>query len=178
MILFTPKSLLRNPACVSSLDELSEGFFQPVLIDPHNPAPAKAERILLCCGKVYYDLVAERKRLGRDDVAIVRLEQPYPLPMGDLAKVLELYGQDTPLVWVQEEPANMGVWPFLRYHFGENLLGRTLHGACRPAAASPATGSAASHKLELSHLLARVFGKREDFALLHRPWNENEERKN
>ncbi|PID78780.1 2-oxoglutarate dehydrogenase E1 component [bacterium DOLZORAL124_64_63] len=178
LILFTPKSLLRNPACVSSLDELSEGFFQPVLIDPHNPAPAKAERILLCCGKVYYDLVAERKRLGRDDVAIVRLEQPYPLPMGDLAKVLELYGQDTPLVWVQEEPANMGVWPFLRYHFGENLLGRTLHGACRPAAASPATGSAASHKLELSHLLARVFGKREDFALLHRPWNENEERKN
>jgi 2-oxoglutarate dehydrogenase E1 component len=178
LVMLTPKSLLRHPACTCSLDELAEGSFQPVLPDPTEPGPDAVSRVLLCSGKVYYDLVAEREKQGRQDVAILRLEQPYPVPASALVGAIGRYHDDTPLVWVQEEPANMGVWPYLRYRFGERLLGRTLHGACRPEAASPATGSAASHKLELCLLLERVFGPLEDFAPLRRPWNENGERKN
>jgi 2-oxoglutarate dehydrogenase E1 component len=178
LVMLTPKSLLRHPQCTSQLDEMADGFFQPVLADPADPDPAAVSRVLLCSGKVYYDLAAEREKLGRDDVAILRLEQPYPVPASALVGAIGHYGDDTPLIWVQEEPANMGVWPYLRYRFGERLLGRTLHGACRPEAASPATGSAASHKLELCLLLERVFGPMEDFAPLRRPWNENEERTN
>lgn len=178
LVMLTPKSLLRHPVCVSSLDDLADGVFQPVMADPDGPEPAATERVLLCCGKVYYDLVAERARLGRDDVAILRLEQPYPIPRAALEKAIGLYPDETPLMWVQEEPANMGVWPFLRYRFGESMLGRTLNGACRPEAASPATGSAASHKLELSLLMDRVFGPLDDLGPLNRPWNDNDERNN
>ncbi|MCB1183436.1 2-oxoglutarate dehydrogenase E1 component [bacterium] len=177
LVVFTPKSLLRHPDCVSSLDDLAEGAFAPVLADPDGPAPERTERVLLCSGKIYYELVEERKRLGRDDVAIVRLEQPYPVPASALVGVIGRYGADTPLIWVQEEPANMGVWPYLRYRFGERLLGRTLLGACRAEAPSPATGSAASHRLELCLLLERVYGPLVDLAPGRHPWNDHEERK-
>jgi 2-oxoglutarate dehydrogenase E1 component len=176
LILLTPKSLLRNPDCTSTLDELTEGHFQPVLDDPTDPDPGQVKRVLLCSGKVYFDLVHERERLGRDDVAILRLEQPYPLPAAGLVEALGRYDQEAALIWVQEEPANMGVWPYLRYRFGERLLGRALLGACRPEAASPATGSAASHKLELQFLLERVFGDLANFRTRQRPWNIKKER--
>ena len=178
LVLLTPKSLLRHPDCVSALEDLSEGHFQPVLADPTNPAPEGVDRVLLCSGKVYYDLVQERERLGRDDVAILRLEQPYPFPAVGLIDALDRYGREAEMIWVQEEPANMGVWPYLRYRFGERLLGRPLRGACRPEAASPATGSAASHKLELRLLLERVFGPLEEFRTRSAPWNDSEERMN
>ena len=178
LVMLTPKSLLRHPECVSGLDELAEGHFQPVLEDPAGPDPAKVSRILLCSGKVYYDLIQERARLKRDDVAILRLEQPYPFPASGLIGAVGRYASDAELIWVQEEPANMGVWPYLRYRFGQRLLGRPLEGACRPEAASPATGSAASHKLELKLLLERVFGPLASFHSRSVPWNENEERKN
>jgi 2-oxoglutarate dehydrogenase E1 component len=178
LVVMAPKSLLRHPACVSSLDELTEGAFQPVLPDPNEPDPARVERVLLCSGKVYYDLELERDRLERDDVAILRLEQPYPVPASALVGAMDRYADDTALVWVQEEPANMGVWPYLRYRFGERLLGRDLLGACRPEAPSPATGSAASHKLELCLLLERVFGPLEALAPVTRPWNDDKGRTN
>ena len=177
LVMLAPKSLLRHPQCVSSLDELTDGAFQPVLADPVAPPADQVERVLLCSGKVYYDLAAERERLGRRDIAILRLEQPYPVPASALVGAFAAYDPATPLVWVQEEPANMGVWPYLRYRFGERLLGRTLLGACRAEAASTATGSAASHRLELCLLLDRVFGPLADLAPGRPPWNTHEERK-
>ena len=106
-------------------------------------------------------------------MAIVRIEQPYPFPREELRRTLEPYG-DAERIWVQEEPANMGVWPYLRYRFGATLLDRPLRGVCRPEAASPATGSAASHKLELCLLLERVFGPLDEVRTARRPWNDDE----
>jgi 2-oxoglutarate dehydrogenase E1 component len=178
LVVMTPKSLLRNPACTSSLEDLAVGPFQTVLPDPNEPDPAKVERVLLCSGKVYYDLEMERARLKRDDVAILRLEQPYPLPASALVGAMNAYADRAALIWVQEEPANMGVWPYLRYRFGERLLGRELMGVCRPEAPSPATGSAASHKLELCLLLDQVFGPLDGLGPSSRPWNDDQERNN
>jgi 2-oxoglutarate dehydrogenase E1 component len=176
LVVMTPKSLLRHEGCVSDLDEFTEGGFQPLLDDPNEPDPGDVDRVLLCSGKVYYDLEKERDRLERHDVAIVRLEQPYPLPASALVGVMGRYRDDAALIWVQEEPANMGVWPYLRYRFGERLLGRQLLGVCRPEAPSPATGSAAAHRLELCLLLEQVFGPLEKLGPPTRPWNDDEER--
>jgi 2-oxoglutarate dehydrogenase E1 component len=115
--------------------------------------------VLLCSGKVYYDLDKRRQELGRDDVAIVRIEQYYPLPDGYLRAAIEQYEDGTPVVWVQEEPENMGAWRLLRARFGPMLFGRfPFSGACRTESASPATGSASCHKLEQQQLLERAFG--------------------
>lgn len=160
LVLMTPKSLLRHPECVSDLDDFAAAHFRTVLPDPD--VGDRVSRIVLCSGKVYYDLLAERRRQERDDVALVRLEQLYPFPERSLRAVLAELPDDVPLIWAQEEPANMGVWPFLRYRGGGELLGRPLLGACRPEAASPATGSAAAHQVELRHLLDAVFGEFEE----------------
>ncbi len=114
---------------------------------------------MFCSGKVYYELAATRDRLGRDDVAILRLEQLYPLPAKLLEETLAPYPHDIRVRWVQEEPANMGAWPYLRLRFGERLLGRfAFDGVSRPESASPATGSSASHRLEQQILMEKVFG--------------------
>lgn len=176
LVLLSPKSLLRHPGCVSDLDELTTGSFERVLDDPAQPDPARVERILLCSGKVYYDLEEYRRRHERKDVAIVRVEQLYPFPTRELEAVLDRYGPGTPLVWVQEEPANMGTWPFLRYRFGESLLGRPLPGACRAESSSPATGSAASHNYEKCMLLERVFGPLDELGPELPPWAGDPER--
>ncbi|MFT7698747.1 MAG: 2-oxoglutarate dehydrogenase complex dehydrogenase (E1) component-like enzyme, partial [Candidatus Krumholzibacteriia bacterium] len=139
-------------------DDLAAGAFQPVLADPTEPDPTSVSRVLVCSGKIYYDLVAEREKRGRQDVAILRLEQPYPLPVRSFIEAAGRYRDVTEFIWVQEEPANMGVWPYLRYRFGEQFHGRPLRGVSRPEAASPATGSAAAHKIELALLMDRVFG--------------------
>ena len=155
LIVMTPKSLLRAPRAVSPLDELVSGRFQRVL--PDDADPKAVRRIVLCSGKVFYDLLNERERHGRDDVAIVRIEQLYPFPDELLAQALEPYPDDAPLVWVQEEPANMGAWRFLRSEWGGVAYGRAFHGVTRPASASPATGSGSSHKLEQEELLRDAF---------------------
>jgi len=170
LVIMTPKSLLRHPECVSNLDELTGGAFRPVLADPAGSAPAGVTRVLMCSGKVYYDLLEERRRRGRQDVDILRLEQPYPLPASALLEAVERYHDGTELLWVQEEPANMGVWPYLRYRFGERFLGRPLVGVCRPEAASPATGSAGAHKIELALLMDRVFGPVKGPGLITGAW--------
>ncbi|MGC3969201.1 MAG: hypothetical protein QM775_18100 [Pirellulales bacterium] len=121
----------------------------------------RVERVLLCSGKIYYDLEAKRQELGREDVAILRVEQLYPLPQEQLRSALARYSDTTPVFWVQEEPENMGAWRFMRIHFGEKLFGRLkFSGICRPASGSPATGSNSSHKLEQAELLAQAFGGR------------------
>ena len=156
LILMSPKSLLRHPKAVSSLADLSSGEFKPVLAD-ETVKPKKVKRLLLCSGKVYYDLESKREEEGRDDVAIVRLEQLYPLPKAELEAALEPFDKDLPLVWVQEEPRNMGAWWYLRALFADQMLERKLLGVYRPPSASPATGSGASHKLEQAKLLTQAF---------------------
>lgn len=156
LVILTPKSLLRHKEAVSTVDDLANGHFQRVIGDP-TADPAKVKRVLLCSGKVYYDLLDARRKLNRDDVAIVRLEQLYPINE-ELAEALDVYPAGTPLVWVQEEPRNMGPWYFmnanLHKHIGDRL---PLSVVARPAAASPATGSKASHDLEQERLLAEAF---------------------
>ncbi len=158
LIVMTPKSLLRHPQCVSSLDDLATGRFRRVLPDPVAD-PRHVRRVLLCSGKLYYDLLAERTARGRDDVALVRIEQFYPLPEEPLAEALAAYADGTPTVWAQEEPLNMGAAPHFRIRFGTTLLGRLpLEFLGRPASASPATGSAASHQLEQRRLVDAALG--------------------
>jgi len=160
LVVMTPKSLLRHPKVVSSLEDCEQGIFQRVMPDAR-PDREKVDRVLLCSGKIYYDLEAKRQELGREDVAILRLEQMYPLPEELLRTELARYAAGTPVYWVQEEPENMGAWRFLRIHFGETLFNRhKLIGISREASGSPATGSASSHKLEQNELLAQAFGGR------------------
>jgi 2-oxoglutarate dehydrogenase E1 component len=158
LIVLTPKSLLRHPKCVSTLDELATGRFERVIGDP-SVTPMKASRILMCSGRVYYDLLAERERLKKEDVAILRMEQFYPLPTSIMEDALEDYRQGTPVIWVQDEPNNMGAWRHLRARFGSNLLGRhPFSVVCRVESASPATGSPAAHKVEQQEILEKAFG--------------------
>ena len=159
LIVLTPKSLLRHPDCVSPLAELTTGRFQRVMADPSVPPGATIDRVLLCTGKVYYDLVKRRETLGRKDVAIVRLEQLYPFPLEPLRAALVPYPDGTPAVWVQDEPSNMGAWPYLRARMGSHMFGRLpLSLASRAESASPATGSNNAHKLEQEQLLTQAFG--------------------
>ena len=158
LVVMTPKSLLRHPKCVSALSDLAEGNFQRVIPDQSGARPEDVRRVLLCSGKVFYELEKRRSELERSDVAIVRVEQLYPLPRKSLQKALADYADGTPVLWVQEEPENMGAWRFLRIHFGETLFDRLpFSGVCRQSAASPATGSKKSHDLEQSELLTAAF---------------------
>ncbi len=157
LVVFTPKSLLRHPKCVSTLDECATGQFQRVLPDAAPAADIK--RVLLCTGKVYYELAAYRDEHKHHETAIVRLEQLYPLNAELLENALKAYADKTPAFWVQEEPSNMGAWRYLHERFGRNLLNRfPFDLVSRPESASPATGSASAHKLEQAQLIARAFG--------------------
>jgi len=159
LVVMAPKSMLRHPRAVSSLEDLATGKFERILPDPSVP-PAEAERVLLCSGKLYHELVAQRASLGRDRTAIVRLEQLYPMRWHELEHQLDPYPDETPMVWVQEEPENMGAQPYLSLKFGRNISKRwRWHQVSRPESATPATGSAASHKLEQQMLLDRAFGE-------------------
>jgi 2-oxoglutarate dehydrogenase E1 component len=157
LVVMTPKSILRNTEATSALADLSQGTFRRVIPDAHG-REAKASRVLLCTGKVYYDLERERLKQRREDVAILRLEQLYPLHMELLEQALARCAPGIQAHWVQEEPENMGAWPFLHPLLGERLLGRyPVQCICRPASASPATGSHNSHKQEQAELIHRAF---------------------
>ena len=171
LVVMTPKSLLRHPAAVSPLDELTRGTFRRVIPDEVAAKNANAiRRILLCSGKIYFELLEERSRLKRDDVAIVRLEQLYPLHREELKAALAPFGEATPVWWVQEEPENMGAWWFLRIHLGETLWGRhPLFYVARPASASPASGSSAAHKIEQRAIIDGAFSAETNPAKLRPP---------
>ncbi len=157
MIVLTPKSLLRHPLCASDLHDLAHGSFQRVIPDSR-PADAETKRIILCSGKVYYDLIEERDRIGCKNVAIVRIEQFYPLSPSILMKALENYADATDLVWFQDEPTNMGGWYFIKMRFGD-IIGKRfpIRLISRVESASPSTGSASAHKLEQRELLDQAF---------------------
>jgi 2-oxoglutarate dehydrogenase E1 component len=156
LVVLTPKSLLRLPEANSPLDELTTGTFRRVITDDAID-PKKTKRVLLCTGKVYYDLAKRRRETGREDVAILRLEQLYPLSQG-ITDALSVYADGTPLVWVQEEPKNMGAWYFLNARIREHIGTRLPFSlVSRVESASPATGSKASHDLEQKLLLDEAF---------------------
>jgi 2-oxoglutarate dehydrogenase E1 component len=155
LIAFTPKGVLRLPANVSDLKSFTSGSFQEILDDP---APAKANRILFCSGKIFYDLLAEREKRKASGVAIVRIEQVYPLHIEKLKELIGKYNSAAKVIWVQEEPENMGAWHFIRPHLMEILPSKmSLEYAGRERSASPATGSARRHKDEQQRVLERAF---------------------
>lgn len=155
LVILTPKSLLRDKRAVSSLQELSSGNFSRIIADQRAPG-APTSRVLLCSGKVYYEL-ADARDEAKSDAAILRVEQLYPLTDAAIAAALKPYPKITPVYWVQEEPENMGAWPYLRRRFGEWLLGRyPFEIIARSPSASPATGSKRQHETEQKDLLRRA----------------------
>ena len=153
LIVFTPKAMLRLRGATSELSEFTSGRFEPVIDDHRVDDRSAVKRVVLVAGKVYYDLLAEIEKRQLTDVALVRLEQYYPLPTAQLESVLETY-PNAELVWAQEEPENMGAWPFICLELAKRLHnGRTIAVASRPASASPATGSAKRSAKELADLM-------------------------
>lgn len=155
LIVMSPKSLLRHPLAVSNLEEMTVGRFQEVLGDPDSVR--EPQRILLCSGKVYYDLLEHRKSGTGSPCALVRMEQLYPFPEKALEEIVDRYGLDREWCWVQEEPRNMGGWSFVQPRL-TGLLGHSPRYIGRAEAASPATGHHTTHKLELAALLDEAFG--------------------
>ncbi len=150
-VVMSPKSMLRHPLCVSPVEEFTSGAFQEVLADTW-AEPKKVKRVLLCSGKIYFDLLDEQRKNERHDTAIVRLEQLHPFPKKQLAAALKAYKKPE-LVWVQEEPENMGAWQYL-LRFMRRELGEPI---ARKPSASPATGYNKMHLLEQAELVARAF---------------------
>jgi len=153
LIIFTPKSLLRHPDVVSTKKDFTEGKFQ-TLIEDNSIAPKNTKTLVFCTGKFYYDLVKARKEEGRNDVAIVRLEQLFPLPTQEIHKVLEQYKDVKDVVWAQEEPRNMGVWSHLLLHFPEAVRFRPV---TRRFYAAPAAGSATRFNKRHREVIDYVF---------------------
>lgn len=152
LVVFTPKGLLRHPECVSDIEELGKGRFHEILDDPS--APSKTKRLIFCTGRIYYDLIAGRARNKIEDLAIIRIEQLYPLHMTLLQEIVNRYPNIEQAHWVQEEPSNMGGWKFMRPALDEVLPGNMkVKYVGRPPSAAPATGSFAIHKREQTELL-------------------------
>jgi multifunctional 2-oxoglutarate metabolism enzyme len=155
LVIFTPKSLLRHGRVVSTLDDLTTGGFREVLGDIHDLDPAQASRAIFCSGKIYYDLLAAREQQKADHVAIVRVEQFYPFPEDEIKDMLLRYPLTAEVVWVQEEPRNMGPWRFMQERM-QGLLaatGREIVYVGRPESASPATGLGRRHQQEQAEIV-------------------------
>jgi 2-oxoglutarate dehydrogenase E1 component len=161
LIAFTPKSLLRHKLAISTLDELSQGSFQTVIGEVENIAPENVKRVILTSGKVYYDLVEKRQAAGRNDVAIVRIEQLYPFPEETLAEILRPYKGLESVVWCQDEPMNQGAWYCSQHHMRRVIAAHnpslSLAYAGRDASASPAVGYASLHAEQQEKLLQDAF---------------------
>jgi 2-oxoglutarate dehydrogenase E1 component len=151
LVVMTPKGFLRTAK--SSLEDMASGTFRPVLADPRKPSAAK--RVVLCSGKVYYDLEDARAKAGVEEVALVRVERLYPFPATEIAAILEQY-PGAEVVWCQEEPRNMGAWPMFLHWFSEALPNRMPRYVGRPSSASPATGSHKAHGREQSRLVSEA----------------------
>jgi 2-oxoglutarate dehydrogenase E1 component len=156
LIVFTPKGLLRHPECTSDVDELAHGRFEEVLDDP-NP-PRKTTRLAICSGRIYYDLIEERKKRKADDIAFIRIEQLYPLHTDRLREIIGNYPNIEEFLWVQEEPSNMGAWHQLRPQINRLLpQNKRLLYVGRNRSASPATGSHRRHEQQHAAILKGVF---------------------
>ncbi|OOH91214.1 2-oxoglutarate dehydrogenase E1 component [Pasteurellaceae bacterium 15-036681] len=155
LIGISPKSLLRHPLAVSTLDELINGEFQNVIGEIDSLDPKQVKRVVMCSGKVYYDLLEQRRANNQTDVAIIRIEQLYPYPHEDVQKILAQYAHVTDFVWCQEEPLNQGAWYCSKHNFEADLPeGAKLKYAGRPASASPAVGYMSLHTQQQKALVA------------------------
>lgn len=154
LVIFTPKSLLRHPDCVSPLKDFTAGGFREVIDDPSADAK-KIRKVVFCSGKVYYELAEEKEKAGAADTAIIRLEQLYPLPEKQLKAIISKYKLADDWLWTQEEPVNMGAWFFMHQYFPEVQL-RVV---ARPASGSPATGSPEFHGKRQRKIIEKTFGE-------------------
>jgi 2-oxoglutarate dehydrogenase E1 component len=152
LVIFTPKSLLRHPKCISPVNDFVKGVFMP-LIDDDDVDPKSVKKLLFCSGKIYYDLLEKRENDKIRDTAIIRLEQIYPLPEQGFSEIIKKYQNAEKMTWVQEEPANSGVMPFLKQNF--NLA--ELDFISREASATPATGFFKQHVIEQEEILKDAF---------------------
>ena len=164
LIVFTPKQLLRLKAACSPVEDFTSGTFQPVIGEVDDAVLATAQdqgvdRVLLCSGRVYYDLLAQRAKTGDTSTAIVRLEQLYPLETSAIAEALAPFS-GAELVWVQDEPANQGMWPYLALHLPTDLTGGVLPTlVSRPEAAAPAVGTAGVHRAQQEEIIRQAFAR-------------------
>jgi 2-oxoglutarate dehydrogenase E1 component len=150
----SPKSMLRHDECISTLQDLAGGSFQKVLRETDaSVASATVKRVVFCSGKVYYELRQARRERGQDEVALIRIEQLYPLASDDIRLLLEEYSEQVEVVWCQEEARNMGAWPMMDEWIGEILGGRPPRYVGRPVSAAPATGSSRRHQAEQARLI-------------------------
>ncbi|CRM37871.1 2-oxoglutarate dehydrogenase E1 component [Pseudomonas sp. 58 R 3] len=161
LVVLTPKSLLRHKLAISTLEDLADGSFQTVIPEIDTLDAAKVTRLILCSGKVYYDLLEKRRAEGREDIAIVRIEQLYPFPEDDLMEAIAPYTNLTHAVWCQEEPMNQGAWYSSQHHLrrsiGNHKTGLGLEYAGRDASAAPACGYASMHAEQQEKLLQDAF---------------------
>jgi 2-oxoglutarate dehydrogenase E1 component len=161
LVIMSPKSLLRHPKAVSSVEELATGTFQEVIPDTLIKDPKKVETLAFCSGKIYYELLEEREKNKHEKTALVRLEQIYPTPFKQLLAAMKTYPKLKNIVWVQEEPRNMGAWGHISFRLADIIakegLKLNLQYAGRPDRASTATGSVYRHKVEQAELVQSVF---------------------
>ena len=163
LVVMSPKSLLRAPHATSRVEELTSGTFREILDDPMFEGAGKSgvKRVILCSGKVYYDLIARRKETGRQDLAVVRVEQLYPLHTDLLRSVVQSYPKGAEVVWCQEEPKNAGAFQYMFMALSEQF-GWELPYCGRAASATPATGSHHHHHEELDEFLTDAVGPKAD----------------
>ena len=167
LVLMTPKSLLRHKQCVSSLEEFSAGTFQRIIDDASVADPAAISRVVLCTGKIYYDLIAARSaHKGSDEVVLLRVEELYPFPAAELQAAFARYPAAEQFSWVQEESQNMGAWSFVRPYLDELLPAHcVLNYVGRDEAASPATGSGHLHETEQREIVEQALGRGREMVL-------------
>jgi 2-oxoglutarate dehydrogenase E1 component len=161
LVIMTPKSLLRNKEAVSSLDDFAKGSFQTIIgeTDP-SIDPRKVKRVVVCTGKVYYDLLVARRERQLEEVALLRVEQLYPFGHKAFEAEMKKFPLATQVVWCQDEPQNQGAWFYIQHHIGEALKdGQRLSYAGRPASASPAVGYYDKHYAQQKELLAAALGE-------------------
>jgi len=155
LVVFTPKSMLRLKAASSSVSEFTNGTFQPVIDDTQGLDKASVKRVILCSGKIYWDLMAELEKRGDKSIAVVRIEQLYPTPVDEIKQTYATY-PNAELYWVQDEPANQGPWTYIGLFLPKYMNGQVATLVSRPASASPATGSAKRHAVEQADVIARA----------------------
>ena len=161
LIIMSPKSMLRRKESVSTLEDLADGQFQPVISETENLSPGKVRRIIACSGRVYYDLIAYRKAHKIEDIAIIRIEQLYPFPHDEFQAEVDRFEQAKDVMWCQEEPGNQGAWHRIQHYLLRHLgLNQTLGYALRPSSASPAVGYLAKHNFQQKELVEAAFRER------------------
>jgi 2-oxoglutarate dehydrogenase E1 component len=153
LVVFTPKKLLRYPKAVSSLNDMANGKFQEVL-DDTSVSKKAVDTLVFCSGKVYYEILEQKEKLSAgDNMAVIRLEQLYPLPEKQIRAIIQSYNKNAKLIWAQEEPENMGAWSYMM----RMLRDLNLDVVSLPASASPATGSPKVHEKRMKEMMSKLF---------------------